>query len=263
MENLQNGWRHVANTNQYLYVDFDRSCSLYRITKNTAGKKRELYIADETTKKWLVPIRIELEILYSERIKANVSYGFRKKYNCALNATQHIGYDYTLSYDFKNFFSSIKPFHVRNYISQRDISFLFVDNHLPQGLTTSPVVSNIAMIDFDETITKLLKSLNSEIIYTRYVDDINISFDDVSFKPLIDLTVSAVIDKFELAINEQKTRFHRRSRGNIIINGISTTEYGVAATRKTKRRIRAAMHQGKYKSAISLTNWAKCLLPKE
>ena len=137
-------------------------------------KKRELYIADETTKKWQVPIRIELEILYLERIKANVSYGFRKKYNCALNATQHVGYDYTLSYDFKNFFSSIKPFHVRNYISQRDISFLFVDNHLPQGLTTSPVVSNIAMIDFDETITKLLQSLNSKIIYTRYVDDINI-----------------------------------------------------------------------------------------
>ncbi|MFT5708325.1 MAG: RNA-directed DNA polymerase [Oceanospirillaceae bacterium] len=263
MENLQNSWRHVDNSNQYLYVDFDRTCSLYRITKNTAGKKRELYVADETTKKWLVPIRIELELLYSKRIKANVSYGFRKKFNCALNATQHVGYNYTLSYDFKNFFSSIKPFHVSNYINKSDISFLFVDNHLPQGLTTSPVVSNIAMIDFDETITHLLRSLDSKIIFTRYVDDINISFDDISLKPLIDLTVTAVTNKFYLAINEHKTRFHRRSRGNVVINGISTTGSGVEATRKTRRKIRAAMHQGKYKSAISLTNWAKCLLPKE
>ena len=51
--------------------------------------------------------------------------------------------------------------------------------HLPQGAPTSPMLSNLALKDFDEAVSQIAQ--HHDIMYTRYADDIHLSSVDVQF----------------------------------------------------------------------------------
>lgn len=107
---------------------------------------------------------------------------------------EHVGHEYFLRLDIKDFFGSInKQLLVDNLASFLEeesrndvVELCTIDNKVPQGFLTSPAISNIAFRRIDQRIRKYCRSYNKEmsrsIFYTRYADDMLFSSDAYDFK---------------------------------------------------------------------------------
>ena len=100
------------------------------------------------------------------------------------NAQVHIGCQYLINVDAKNFFHSISEEWVQQIFSIRPFTFdpalakvlagiCTHQGRLPMGAPTSPVLSNFASIQLDQKLRKL--SLEQHWKYTRYADDMTFS----------------------------------------------------------------------------------------
>jgi len=202
-----------------------------------------------------------LETLLDKHDTTRVNYAFQHLKNCALNAYQHIGYRYTLSLDLEDFFDSVKPEHVKGLVPDNIIAKCFIDGSPMQGLPTSPLIATIAFLKYDRGIINLMKRLEVDAIYTRYADDLIFSFDDKKDKGRIKYLVQQALLDSGFRINSRKTRLQDAQNGRRIITGIAVDDHGLHPTRRTKRKLRAAIHQNHKASQVGLEEWAKCKLP--
>ncbi|MBO1996760.1 hypothetical protein J4714_12815 [Staphylococcus epidermidis] len=88
--------------------------------------------------------------------------------------------------DLENFFDSIKPSMVSKYINEDVIEKCFIDGAPRQGLPTSPAISCLAFISCDNKIIESIGKISDDIKYTRYADDLCLSFNDLSIKNSIE-----------------------------------------------------------------------------
>lgn len=225
------------------------------------GKFRDLYIASREDNQELRQLLPELETILANIDKCGANYAFEKGKNCALNAFQHIGYRYTLSLDLENFFDSIGVQHVTGIIPNHIITQCFIDGSPKQGLPTSPLIATIAFVACDNRIIELLQKLNIRTVYTRYADDLVFSFDERKETGKIKVIVRQVLEKYGFKINERKTKLQDARNGRRIINGLAVDANGIYPTRRTKKKIRAAVHQQNRESLNGLGEWAKCKFP--
>jgi len=97
----------------------------------------------------------------------------------------HIGSEYFLRLDIKNFFGSVTEKHFTDSFidfnpvidedeKEQAVSLIWdiisYNQYIPQGACCSPAVSNIIMIRPDQRILKYCQAYN--IVYTRYADDL-------------------------------------------------------------------------------------------
>jgi len=112
-------------------------------------------------------------------------YGFVRDRSIVDNAKRHLSKKFIFNVDLKNFFPSIHygrvrrlfkapPFNFNDSVSAILAQICCVDNSLPQGAPTSPIVSNMIAWKLDAQLQKLAQQGNST--YTRYADDITFSF---------------------------------------------------------------------------------------
>ena len=178
---------------------------------------------------------------------------FTKAYvsGCSIyhNALSHLYNDCFVMMDIKDFFSSIshrqlekKLHHEINAKAPNQISMLecrelvnlcSVGNvGLPLGFITSPVLSNIYLKEFDGIFYGKLKTLPlKNIIYTRYADDIVVSFkqEDVvvidDAKSVVINIARQILSRYNLHLNERKTRFYSLGISNHVrITGVNITK---------------------------------------
>lgn len=158
------------------------------------------------------------------------------------NAKAHMYNDVFMFFDVKDFFQSIN----HNYLIQRLYSELsrtgnvsinscsklvelcsVNDKGLPLGLVTSPILSNIYMKEFDNILYGKLKKMDlNNIIYTRYADDIVISYKADMINSDINAQIKANVYKclkqVHLKSNERKERvYHIRTGGHVRITGVN------------------------------------------
>ena len=202
-----------------------------------------------------------LEKILSDVDTNKANYAFEKNKNCALNAMQHIGRKYTLSFDICDFFDSINRSHLDGIIPNEILDSCLIEESPKQGLPTSPLIATIALIRCDSIIISTLKKLDIDATYTRYADDLTFSFDNKSAAGKIKTIIPQILHIFNLHINHKKTKLQTSSNGRVIINGIGVDNNGIHPTRKTKKKIRAATHQNNEKSLNGLIEWSKCKLP--
>jgi hypothetical protein len=235
----------------------------YRVARipKGAGNFRFIYIASEPDCLHLRSLLPELKRILEIADTSKANYAFQENKNCALNAMQHIGYRYTLSMDLEDFFDSITPSHVEGVIPDVLIKQCFIDGNPKQGLPTSPIISTIAFFPSDKQIIETLSKLKIAAVYTRYADDLIFSFNDASNDGKIRIIVRQIVEKNGFKINEKKTKLQDAKNGKRIVTGIAIDKRGLYATRRTKRKIRAAIHQRNEKSLVGLKEWAKCKLP--
>lgn len=235
----------------------------YRVARipKGKGKFRYIHIASEKDNLQLRSLIPELERILEESDSCKVNYAFQRDKNCALNALQHIGYRYTLSMDLENFFDSISPEHVADLIPDLIIRQCFVDGNPKQGLPTSPIITTIAFFHCDQKIIETLNKLNISAVYTRYADDLIFSFNDSKVEGKIRFIVKQIVERNGFKVNEKKTKLQDSKNGRVIITGIAVDNRGLYATRRTKKKIRAAIHQNNENSLIGLNEWSKCKLP--
>ena len=233
-----------------------------RIPKRN-GKYREIYIPSPEYSKVLRSIIPDLENILNKLDTYKANYAFQKGRNCALNALQHLGFRYTISMDLTDFFNSIGIHHVVNLIPNEIIEKCFIDGNPKQGLPTSPLISNIAFLRCDKEIIEALRKLLPRFVYTRYADDLIVSFNDLADLAKITFVLKQIAERHGFEINSAKTKLQDQKNGSIIVTGIAINKDGLAATRRTKRKIRAAIHQQNRKSINGLIEWSKCKLPND
>ena len=221
-----------------------RSCkpALYKMDYKVAripkgnSRFREIYIPTPTRKRHLHSFIPFLEEVARDQDKCGVTYAFQKGKNCALNAFQHIGYRYSLSFDLMDFFDSVKPSHVEKILPKFIIEECFVNGSPRQGLPTSPLIATIAFYACDLKIVNYLRFLKINSKYTRYADDLVFSFDDIKDAGKLSTIVRQVVEEGGFKINEKKTQLQDSKNGRIIINGIAIGSNGLFATRKTQKK---------------------------
>lgn len=271
----------------YLIKEFDSKEIIFfkRILKKK-NKSREIYSVDDKSIRLYkmmaksISNRFIFEISKPENAKIrNVPYAYYPGRSANKNAKNHQPFDFTISMDIKEHFASITPSMVHHLLTPLELYLCFIDKKLPQGLPTSPVISNIAMMEVDRAILSELSRLFSDEFtpvdrvfygiknfrYTRYSDDIVVSFNlhqacVKSYRKAflyIENIIKQTIRRFGFESNNRKVKMQTEKSGYRIITGVSVSRDSIKPTRKTKRNLRAAMHNANINSSLGLYNWIK------
>lgn len=192
------------------------------IPKKTKGV-RILYIP---SKKLMYMQRIILNAFLSEYRISECATAYHKGSTLVSNAQPHRNKKYVLKLDIEDFFGSITYGRVyKMFFKHFPVKYakLFTEiccynDKLVQGAPTSPAISNIIMLDFDNRVESYCKENN--ISYTRYCDDITLSAD---FS--LDRTyyrIKKELQKAGFELNKRKTHFvkntHQQRITGVVVN---------------------------------------------
>jgi RNA-directed DNA polymerase len=220
---------------KYLYhlsITKDKRYKEFNISKKS-GKKRKIESPDELLKRIQKLINYLLQVIF-EPYSHYSSNGFLFGKGIIRNAKPHINKNYVLNLDIKDFFPSINfrrvkvvlelnPFNLKD--DRERISFLIANictykNHLPQGVPTSPILSNIVTQRLDRNLTK--ECLNLNIKYTRYADDLTFSSNQNILDPSFIKKVKKIVRFENFELNNDKTRLQtsmqRQQVTGLIVN---------------------------------------------
>lgn len=162
------------------------------------------------------------------------------------NAIPHINHKYLLKMDITDFFGSITYLQVISSAFNSNIfpvqigamlaSLCCLEDVLPQGAPTSPMLSNIVMKNFDDIIGNWCKKKN--ITYTRYCDDLTFSADIPLYG--VYLKVKEMLLRRGFEVNESKTKFVS-STSCQLVTGLTVNEK-VSIPREYKRQLRQEVY---------------------
>lgn len=185
-------------------------------------------------------------IIYKKILKPNFHpsdhcVGFVHKKNIIDNVMPHLGNDYVLKIDLKDFFPSIRFQNIIRIFKRlgysHRVSYLLTrlccrNNVLPQGAPTSPTLSNMVMKTCDYRLKIISQIYN--LTYTRYADDLTFSSKEC-FTTEIVAQIYKVLEDSDLQINQNKTQI-LGPKDKKIITGISISSGCAKLPRITKRR---------------------------
>lgn len=215
----------------------------YRISKRAGGYRRI-----EAPRRFLKLIQrwIYINILNTRELPSPVT-GFVHGKNIFSNAEPHKPNKNLMVIDIKDFFPSVTGKEVykvfKSFGFPRKVSTLLtglctLDNRLPQGAPTSPVIANIVFNPIDLALQDSAKEW--DCCYTRYADDIAFSGNEAFSRKDIK-AVSDILKEWDFRINTKKTRIIG-SGGRQILTGLVVNTSGLPM-RDKRRRWRAMFHQ--------------------
>lgn len=180
----------------------------------------------------LMFIQNKLNEVLSEILNFKSSvHGFVKNRSILSNAKVHLKRKYILNIDLKDFFPSVNfgrirglfmsfPFNFNTQIATIIARICCINNQLPQGAPTSPIISNLICRYLDVQLFEFSK--NKNCLYTRYADDITISSNNNIFNNTFLSNIKNIIEKNGFLINEDKLRintpYNRKEVTGIIVN---------------------------------------------
>lgn len=263
------------------------------------GRFRTIYVPNAKEKRRLRDLLPLLNDIHSKAIEQHgtrgVCHAFLPNRNPVTCALPHRGFQVTVSCDLENWFDTVSKQQLLDAGVPPEVAEqITVDGFVRQGLPTSPVAANIAAVAFDKNLMGKLTGLKNamncfglewQFIYTRYADDLTVSFSMNSLfdAPSIDGIkehISYAVMECGWTIAEHKTHVQHSKAGRRIVVGIAVDDR-VQATRKTRRKLRAARHQAQGKiyrngkhigggvntaatnSAKGIAEWAACKLPRK
>ncbi|WP_219094482.1 reverse transcriptase family protein [Pseudomonas sp. UMAB-40] len=191
------------------------------------------------------------------RVNQDVVFSYRKGVNVASAVQKHAGSRHFFQTDLRSFFRSISRSLVKQTLLnnldsipvadlqenlERILDLVTVNGGVPIGFSTSPIISNACLYDFDNQLELYCKA--HDLVYTRYSDDIIISGVENKLYG-VDGVVGEVLGKCfgeMLSVNVSKTKFS--SVGNkikilgmvILPNGVITIDS------KLKNTIEVLLH---------------------
>jgi RNA-directed DNA polymerase len=186
-----------------------------------------------------------LREILSKLEPSEYSKAFRPGYSIKDNAKFHRRQKKLLTMDIKDYFGSIDYKKVftffRNLGYSKQVSVMLanictLNNGLPQGSPTSPMLSNLITKNLDQRIAGF--SRKHKIRYTRYADDITFSGDfDEGY---VIKFIKTVLNSEGFTINESKTRVRKRNQRQEV-TGIVVNEK-MQASRRYRRDFRQQMY---------------------
>ena len=240
---------YSKQTLAYIVYGLDRESQYkkFRIKKRSGGK-RDINAPQSRLKLLQRKLSFLLydclaEIAEKHNRTNSFSHGFMPNRSIATNAQIHRNKRWVLNIDLEDFFPSIHFGRVRGILI-KDLAYNFnpdvatvisqiccLDDGLPQGAPTSPILSNIVTRPLDLRLTALAKKY--KCVYTRYADDLTfstnqkefpteISFIDKNGNTEISEKLKREITDSGFEINNKKTRLQskndRQSVTGLIVN---------------------------------------------
>lgn len=222
-------WNQCASNPIYIEFNVKKSFKNYRLIEAPAK-----------------PLKMVQKILanyFNQQYKnylPDCSYGYIPKWiltgevrDIKSNALQHKDSHYLVNFDLENFFYQIDTEGVRNVCKKCNLEENLIEEivnittrfgRLPMGTPTSPVLSNLAALNLDESLMNYC--ISNKIIFTRYVDDLSFS-STVPIDSHIN-KIKKIILTHGWDINEKKTKqFDKGDRKSITGIDILNTELTV------------------------------------
>lgn len=195
------------------------------------------------------------DFLKENFVNSIFSYAYVENKSIYNNAKAHMYNDFFIMLDIQKFFNNItheklikRIYSEINKKNKNTITLLecrkivekcsITNRGIPLGFITSPLLANIYLKEFDNILYGKLKKLTVEnIIYTRYADDLCISFknniNNEKVKEEIIKIVSELLKRYSLKLNNNKTRYYNFN----IVNHIKITGINIVIKENGKRRL--------------------------
>jgi len=188
--------------------------------------------------------RVQYWILFNILSKIHISpyaKAYVSKRGLKQNLRFHRNQKMVLNVDIKNFFPSIScvifiNLGYSNTLSKYLAKLCLLNDTLPQGAPTSPIISNIVMLYFDEQVSSFAKQ--NKINYTRYADDITFSgnFDEQNVIEFVE----RILLHYNFSLNENKTTlmydFQRQVVTGVVVNEV------IQLSKEQRKRLRLVLH---------------------
>lgn len=162
------------------------------------------------------------------------------------NAAPHTNHRFLLKMDITDFFGSItflevisSAFPAKMYpvqIGAMLTSLCCLNDVLPQGAPTSPMLSNIVMRSFDDFIGSWCQKRG--VTYTRYCDDLTFSSDAPLYG--VYLKVKETLENRGFTVNEHKTKFITNASSQRV-TGLTVNEK-VSIPKEYKQQLRQEVY---------------------
>jgi len=158
----------------------------------------------------------------------------------------HVEANQLLKLDIKDFFPSIttrvvfRIFQQLGYtaaVSRTLAAITTVNDQLPQGSPSSPMLSNLAMTGFDLAVSQLCA--RTGLRYTRYADDLVLSGQCVAG---VEDDVIEILREFGFELNYKKTRTYNKSGEARIVTGLLLNGGSVRLPKRVRRKVRLQAH---------------------
>lgn len=192
------------------------------------------------------------------------AHGFVCGKSIVSNANMHIGKRWVLNVDLKDFFPTIslsrvrgifrnQPFNMGEEAADLMAKICTRHNALPQGASTSPVLSNFVARHLDRSLNAL--AVRHGLVYTRYADDITLSTSAANFPASVAFRIgggpsprttiagselTAAIQDCDFRLHPGKVRLQHQSDRQVV-TGLIVNEK-LSPARKHIRNLRAMIH---------------------
>ncbi|MBK9107293.1 MAG: RNA-directed DNA polymerase [Saprospiraceae bacterium] len=242
----------------------------YEIPKSKGG----LRLVEDPEKKLKIVqtfINEHLQAFYS-LIRPECVYGFVIKREAGEdrtitgNAMQHLGCNYLLNVDLKDFFHQVSRVRVEeifkihfNHFHDELIDILArlttYHDRLPMGAPSSPVLSNMASIEMDRELIQYSK--HTGLVYSRYADDLSFSTLDLMEPEHLD-NIKSIISQCGFNVNPQKIKWFghedRKEITGILLDGnrLGLPELYLEGLQKELMRYKSYMEvESRYRTGAS------------
>lgn len=214
------------------------------VIRSKTGKKRVLHQADVVLDGYQVWLK---KNILDRIVLPGCAMAYRKGCSIRDNAEVHLGQNEVVKMDIKCFFNSITAGMVHRTIERltgysKEVLTLLTavccyEGKLPQGAATSPVLSNLVMLDFDQWAMDFAAEMRLK--YTRYSDDLTFSGEKIDVGVLIRET-SIRLAKMSFTLNRKKTRLLGKGACHNV-TGILCNET-LNVPKDYRRKLRQEMH---------------------
>lgn len=184
----------------------------FKLPKKSYPYFREICEIEDQTYKFI--IKVLSESFSCNYLPPLEVHGFIRNRSPVTNAKAHLSSKYLLNIDLQNFFANISITAIEKAMLTQGFNpeiakFLAqictLNNHLIQGFSTSPVLSNMTMIDLDRDLK--IYAENQKIKYTRYADDLSFSSNE-NFPEFA--MIEHLVRKYGFQINQDKVKYQKR-----------------------------------------------------
>lgn len=172
------------------------------------------------------------------------AHGFAAGRSTVTAARLHRGYRYTLCCDLRDFFDRCtRDAAERAGVPAEILDACLYEDRAAQGLPTSPAIANICAARIDAEIVTRLADLDPDATYTRYADDLSISSDSREVLDTLRGDLPCLVARHGHEIHPRKWSLQDSRYGHRVVCGVVIGEETLTATRKQRRRLRAAQHR--------------------
>jgi RNA-directed DNA polymerase len=155
-------------------------------SRESGGRTKTIYVPNKKLK--IFHTFLNLFIFEFLPINENIVFSYRKGFSAYDAVSRHQNSKYFFQTDVSSFFASIGRAFVKNTILagkhvcpvvdidesiERILDLVCINNALPVGFPSSAPISNAVLYNFDNHLENFCRS--TDLIYTRYSDDIIIS----------------------------------------------------------------------------------------